>query len=51
VPKQDHLLGGRGIQPVAAHPQNLATSCDNHRADRTASLPGLKAGACFKGML
>jgi hypothetical protein len=51
VPKQDHLLGGHGIQPVAAHPRNLAATWDNHRADRTACLPGLKAGACFGGML
>jgi hypothetical protein len=44
VAQQHFLLRGCGVQPVAAHQRNLASTCDNEGRERR-FLPGLKADA------
>jgi hypothetical protein len=44
VLQQRRLLGGRGLQTVAAHVRILASTCDNERGELR-FLAGLKAGA------
>ena len=43
VAQQHVLLRGCGVQPVAAHAPNLASTCDNEGRERRP--PGLKAAA------
>jgi hypothetical protein len=44
VPQQRFVLGGCGVQPVAAPMLNLASTCDNEGREWR-FLPGLKAEA------
>jgi hypothetical protein len=44
VAQQHVLLRGGGVQPVAAHARNLASTCDNEGRKRRFR-PGLKAAA------
>ena len=49
VLQQHRLLGECRVQPVAAHPWNLAATCDNNGSSPISALSGPNAGTTFGG--